>query len=132
MNDSFEQMAARMRRYAAELFEAANIHYELFFDEKLAHQKLYMEQRREIFFIFKEAVNNIYKHAQASLVEIELKYEKNNFFMMIKDNGKGFDTTAQTTRNGIKNIVTRITKYKGDCQIISGETGTSIKIYMPF
>jgi ligand-binding sensor domain-containing protein/two-component sensor histidine kinase len=132
MNDSFEQMAARMRRYAAELFEAANIHYELLFDEKLTHQKLRMEQRREIFFIFKEAVNNIYKHAQASFVEIELKQERNNFFMMIKDNGKGFDVSVQTTRNGIKNIFARTDKCKGSCNIVSGESGTTIKICMPF
>lgn len=131
-NDSFEEIAARMRRYAAELFESANIQYQLEFDEKLSQKKLQMEQRRDLYLIFKEAVNNIYKHASASVVEIKLLALQNNFILNIKDNGKGFDTSLPTARNGIKNIVKRAKKWKGTAAINSSpDEGTSIIVSMP-
>jgi signal transduction histidine kinase len=132
VNDSFDQIAARMRRYASEIFEATNIRCRIEFDESLAQKKLQMEQRRDVYLIFKEAVNNIYKHAAATEAEIILKSEKNNFSLMIKDNGKGFDMSVPTNRNGLKNIIARAKKWKGNCIVHStAEAGTMITVIMP-
>ena len=70
-NDSFDQIILRMRRYAGEMFDAGGVKYELRFDDSLSGIKLNMDQRRDLYLIFKEAVNNIYKHASASMVTIE-------------------------------------------------------------
>ncbi len=130
-NDTFEQMAARMRRYAAEVFEAANIEYNIYLDDKLSARKILMEQRRDVYLIFKESIQNIYKHAEATRVSIELKIEKNNFILLIKDNGIGFDTTAETNRNGVKNIYARIAKWNGKGQIDSSRgMGTTLYLSM--
>ena len=107
-NDTLHETAARMRRYAAELFDARNIRYELKMDPLIAEKKIMMEQRRDLFLIFKESLNNIQKHAAASAVSISLFIEKENIKLIINDDGKGFDTTKPTHRNGIKNIEERV------------------------
>ncbi len=130
--DSLEQIVTRMRRYAAEIFDAAGIHYALDFDEQFAHRKLNMEQRRDFFLLFKEAVNNIYKHAHATSVHIRVWIASNKLHMKVEDNGKGFDTTALTHRNGIRNFHLRAERWKGSTQIESSNgNGTSIHIQFP-
>jgi signal transduction histidine kinase len=44
-----------------------------------------------IYRMCQEALNNIAKHAHASLVEINLKHEGSTVKLVIRDNGKGFD-----------------------------------------
>ncbi|MHA4810429.1 ligand-binding sensor domain-containing protein [Flavitalea flava] len=118
-HDTLEQTVARMRRYAAEIFDAANINYELQLDGQFEQRKLNMEHRRDFFLVFKEAINNIYKHAGASQVLIRIMLEGNRLIMEIKDNGKGFDPSMLTHRNGIKNMRLRMEKWKGTVQIDS-------------
>jgi signal transduction histidine kinase len=131
-NDTLEQTVARMRRYVAELFDAANITYSLQLDEQFEQYKLNMEQRRDCFLIFKESINNIYKHANAQHVHIKVWIDKSHLFMTIKDDGKGFDITAATHRNGIKNIRNRIQKWRGTLTINSAEgEGTVTELTMP-
>jgi ligand-binding sensor domain-containing protein/two-component sensor histidine kinase len=131
-NDTLEQTVARMRRYAAEVFDAANITYSLQLDEQFAHRKLNMEQRRDWFLIFKESINNIYKHAQAKQVTIAVWLEKNRLHMTIQDDGTGFDTGQVTHRNGLKNMQQRVAKWQGRIDIQSAPgTGTITKLDFP-
>jgi ligand-binding sensor domain-containing protein/signal transduction histidine kinase len=118
-NDSIEQTVARMRRYAAEVFESTYTSYTLKSDEQIAHRKLNMELRRDYFLLFKEAVNNVHKHAKAKNVHMEVGVEKNRILLHIQDDGVGFNPKASTHRNGIKNMYTRSEKWKGSVQITS-------------
>lgn len=132
-NDSFQQITARMRRYASELFEAASINYTFEFDEIIAQKKLSMEQRRDLYLIYRETLNNVYKHAGASFVNIYLVAEKNNFILIVQDNGKGFNTAGQTARNGIKNIKQRVAKWNGEFSVLSAHgQGSTITVRMPY
>ena len=131
-NDTLEQTVARMRRYAAEVFDGANISYSLQLDEQFEHYKLNMDQRRDCFLLFKEAINNIYKHAHAKEVSIKVWVEKSHLYMEIADDGKGFDTSTNTNRNGIKNMHSRIEKRKGSIRIRSEQgQGTRTEITFP-
>ncbi|HEX6426117.1 MAG TPA: two-component regulator propeller domain-containing protein, partial [Niastella sp.] len=131
-NDTLEQTVARMRRYAAEVFDAANIAYSLQLDEQFERHKLNMEQRRDCFLIFKETINNIYKHANAKHVQIKVWIEKGQLHMMIQDDGIGFDITTVTHRNGIKNIRNRIKKWDGDITMLSVPgKGTETRVNFP-
>jgi ligand-binding sensor domain-containing protein/two-component sensor histidine kinase len=131
-NDTLEQTSTRMRRYAAEIFDGSNIVYSLEMNEQFANHKLGMEQRRDLFLIFKESINNIYKHAGAKKVTIQIGIEKKQLYLSITDDGKGFDTNLVTHRNGLKNIEHRIQKWKGNLVIQSATgKGTWIRIYLP-
>ena len=47
-------------------------------------------QIRQIFFVFREALSNIEKHAKASEVSVDLEWKNDQFTMDIIDNGIGF------------------------------------------
>jgi ligand-binding sensor domain-containing protein/two-component sensor histidine kinase len=131
-NDTLEQTVTRMRRYAAEMFDGANISYALHLDEQFERYKLNMDQRRDCFLLFKEAINNIYKHAQAKNVFIKIWIERNTLHMEIRDDGKGFNTSVATNRNGLKNMHSRIKKWKGSLNIQSAEgEGTCTELRLP-
>ncbi len=130
-NDSFSEMAARMRRYTADLLEPADIKYDIQFDSKLTGKKLQMEQRRDIYLMFKEAINNIYKHAGAKHVNASLCLQNGKLVIAITDDGKGFDPQIQTGRNGLKNMQARAQKWHGNCTVASSVShGTTVSITM--
>ena len=130
-NDSMEEILLRMRRYSGELFDADGINYTLDFDDKLSGMKISMEQRHDFYLIFKEAVNNIYKHANASYVSVSLSRKDHHIMMRIEDNGKGI-TEQNLYRNGLKNMKSRAEKWGGDLQIESGkDKGTVLLLLLP-
>ena len=47
--------------------------------------------RREIFCIAGEALRNAFRHAQATRIEVELRYECQHLSLRVRDNGKGID-----------------------------------------
>ena len=48
----------------------------------------------EIFCIAREALTNAFRHSEASRMVIELDYQKREFRMSCRDNGRGFDAVA--------------------------------------
>ncbi len=131
-NDSLQETMARMRRYAAELFDNSDIDCHLQLEENAGDKKLSMEQRRDVYLIYKEALNNIHKHAGASNVWVDVAQNHNYLFIKISDDGKGFNTSAVTHRNGLKNLQSRVEKWSGKIQIGSeAGKGTKIDIKIP-
>lgn len=131
-NDSMEEIFTRMRRYAADLFDNSNTICHLNLDKIVAEKKLNMEQRRDLYLIYKESMNNIFKHAFAKNVWIEVLWFNNKMHLKIKDDGKGFEPSLITNNNGLKNIRTRTGKWKGSTTIESSpDNGTLIEIVLP-
>ena len=131
-NDSLQETMARMRRYAAELFDNSNIKCHLHLDENTGNKKLSMEQRRDVYLIYKEALNNIHKHAHAKNVWIDVTQNQNYLLMQLKDDGRGFSTDLITHRNGLNNLRSRVEKWRGKIKILSAENkGTAIEIKIP-
>ena len=132
-DEELDDIAARMRRYAGEVFESGKPDVNMNVFNEIAFRKIALEKRRDLFLAFKEILNNIKKHAEASNVHIDLKGKNESIFLEVNDNGKGFDTNEFTNRNGLKNINSRIKKWGGEVQVISEKNkGTSIIINLPF
>ena len=131
-NDSLSSLIARMTRYASELFEAKQIVFKFDIPERLGDIKLSMEQRRNIYLIFKEAVNNLAKYSKCSNALVSIRLEKKSICLIVKDDGVGFDPKAPTDRNGLRNLKDRAQNLKGwiDIQSEFGR-GTSIILEFP-
>lgn len=126
-NDELASIIARINRYAAELFDAKGIDCQIVTPETIEDIKLTMEQRRDVYLIFKEAINNLIKYANCSHVLIEIKLVNRKFTLLIKDDGKGFDIEKPTHRNGLKNMKDRAINLKGMVKISSKiNEGTSV------
>jgi signal transduction histidine kinase/ligand-binding sensor domain-containing protein len=131
-NDSVSSLLARMKRHAAQLLEAKNIDYDINTKGENDDVKVMMEQRHDIFLIFKEAVNNLIKYAEATKAVIDIKFDKKYLQMSIADNGKGFDATQNVERNGLKNMYKRTETWNGEIQILSKKNeGTTIQVKIP-
>ena len=88
--------------------------------------------KMNLYRIIQEASHNVNKHAQATNVLISLVLDKNNICLSVTDNGKGFDTNANSEGIGLKNIKLRVESLKGKCVIKSNNKSTSINITIPF
>lgn len=85
-----------------------------------------------IYRIVQETLHNIYKHANAQMVQISFKLKNNVICLRIEDNGSGFDTNKTKSGIGLKNINSRIKEINGKLSITSEkQIGTIIKINMP-
>ncbi|HEX6226007.1 MAG TPA: two-component regulator propeller domain-containing protein [Chryseolinea sp.] len=131
-NDSLSSVIARMTRYASELFEAKQIVFEFDIPERLGDVRLSMEQRRNVYLIFKEAVNNLAKYSKCSHAFVSIRFEKRNVSLVVRDDGVGFDPNAPTDRNGLRNLRQRARSLNGWIDIRSAfGKGTSISLEFP-
>ena len=89
---------------------------------------------RQIFYIFREALNNIEKHANASRVDVSLVWGGNTLTIVVKDDGRGFDpvTVDKDKRFGLTIMNERIRTIDGhlDIRSIAGQ-GSSVTIWVP-
>ena len=91
-----------------QLLEAKDYTVHFNFDERLHHVKLDMQSRRDLYLIYKEALNNIAKYADGRNVWIALSLNNNKIELDIRDDGRGFDTTKINGKgNGLSNMQKR-------------------------
>jgi signal transduction histidine kinase len=90
--------------------------------------------KRNLFLAYKEAINNIVKHSEATQVVVDLSLIDNAYQLSIKDNGKGFDPQkVKKDGNGLRNFEVRMKEIGGmatfDSQV---EVGTSLVLKFPY
>lgn len=119
LNDNWEKLIARMRRYGADLLESSDIHYQFKFQENIPSSALNPEARKEIYLIYKEALNNVIKHAGATEVTVKLEQQQGQLILEICDDGRGFNQNLHTDRNGLLNMQQRALQIHGKLEITS-------------
>ena len=128
-NDSFEKIIVRMRSFAYNLLKARQIEFSFEAEENLNAIQLPMQVRKNFYLIFKEAINNLLKYAQATTVLISL-YEKNKTIVLsIQDNGVGFADHPEAQGNGLMNMKRRAKEINAALKIESARgEGTRIEL----
>jgi signal transduction histidine kinase len=130
-NDSINQLLIRMREFASEIFELKNIEYQ-FSEKGTENLILNADQRKNLFLIFKETVNNAAKYSQASKIEINLLRQNHSLVMSIKDNGQGFDEQTIKAGNGLRNLRERAKEINGTLELRSAiGKGTEVVLEVP-
>ncbi len=100
-------------------------------DEEFKWDELTSKVKINLYRIIQEALHNINKYAEAKKVEVIFERKDENVFLIIRDDGKGFDPKTNTTGIGINNIKSRIKDLNGQFTLSSGGEGTSIEIKVP-
>ncbi|MEO7992303.1 MAG: tetratricopeptide repeat protein [Chryseolinea sp.] len=132
INDSIEKVMVKMKVFAAEILEPKNISVRFFGEESLNGLSLDAERRKNIFLIFKEAINNAAKYSEATEIEVTLKQSEGKLMMMVSDNGKGFSEESVKTGNGLINLRSRANAIHAEFKLSSAETkGTRIELSLP-
>jgi len=130
--DSLQNLIQRMRRFASDGFTARNIGFEFRAPELDRHVEMGADLRREVFLLFKEAVNNVLRHSTCTRAEIEVNFDGHNVCLRVSDNGKGFDTTSDSDGHGLVSIRQRARKLAGTLEVTSAPgNGTTIALRAP-
>jgi signal transduction histidine kinase len=129
VNDSFDKVILRMKEFAAEMLEPAGINYYFNEEGSLDITQLNLEQRKDIYLIFKEAINNTVKYSKATEVNIVLQKKNDTLKMIVMDNGEGFNAASEYPGNGLKNMQSRAEAMKALLKIDSIKgTGTTVTL----
>ena len=86
-----------------------------------------------LFRIFQEALTNITRHANATIVEIILKGNQTRVEMRISDNGKGIEDQEilDSKSFGIIGMRERVHYLGGNLSIIGNHNGTTLEVSIP-
>ena len=89
-------------------------------------------QIQQVYRIVQEALNNVAKHAEATRVDVQLFEQPGELNIIIEDNGKGFDVTAQEKGFGLNQMKIRTESLGGHIEINSKPgNGSFILIKIP-
>jgi signal transduction histidine kinase len=125
-NDSARFLLDRMRVFADDLVASSGLQLRFDFDKDVEDVKLSMEQRKNIFLIFKETVYNSVKYSGGKNLLISMRKNGGKLVLVIKDDGKGFDVNNYKSKNGngIQNMRLRAEEILSVYRIESSEKGT--------
>jgi signal transduction histidine kinase/ligand-binding sensor domain-containing protein len=126
-NDTLENLMAYIREQTHNYFEPFSIQYTVDFPEEVPEVRLSNVQRRNIFLVTKEALNNALKHSNGTCIRLSMQVSEKAVHFRVEDNGVG--VKQEKTRpysNGMKNMNSRINELGGFIEIFPGEIGGTV------
>ena len=129
-NDTLENMVAYIRSYAVEFFENTSIDCIFHMPAIIPPHEISGEKRRNIFLSVKEALNNVLKHSQSSVVKINITVQE-TLIIEIRDDGVGINLEKlRKFGNGLNNMKKRMNSINGEFNI-ENRQGTITTFYLP-
>lgn len=129
-NDSLGDMLKRLLDFGNALFEHSETQFRSHIQlDEWENLKLDINLKRHLLLIFKEAMNNCLKYAEAKTAWFEAKWEEEEIVMVFGDSGKGFDPETQTDGQGLRNMHSRAGEMGLNLYIQSEKgSGTDIEV----
>jgi len=136
-HDTLDSLAAYFGEFAQSFLGPAGIRCRLDFPLNLLALALGSHVRHNLFLAYKEALNNVVRHAGASKVEISLALQPGGFVLSIRDDGHGCSPSVPEQRrviggNGLLNMRHRLGEIGGTCEICPApDGGTLVRFTAP-
>ncbi|MBK7652199.1 MAG: hypothetical protein IPJ20_17840 [Flammeovirgaceae bacterium] len=112
-NDTLDEIVLHMKEFAADILEPKNIDYYFHESGNVKNQKIDATIRKNLYLIFKEALNNAMKYSQCTSIDITLTLTASQLTLDIVDNGTGFSMSEVKLGNGLNNMESRAKLMKG-------------------
>jgi len=132
-HDSLNDLFIRLKNLTIDLCSTKEIRHHVSIPEDLVEKELSVVVRRNIFLIFKEALNNILTHSHARNIFIKIVLHHGLFEMMIHDDGIGYKLdrsesgSVSNGGHGLKNMEKRAREIDAKLSIVSEkEKGTTL------
>jgi signal transduction histidine kinase len=133
--DHLRDLTQRMRRFADDICGARGIELEIRTPETGRDLKVGADLRREVFLVFKECINNIVRHSQCTVADVDLQIDRGWLVLQMRDNGRGCDLTSGSDGDGLASMRLRAKKLGGSLEVRSidenGGHGTSVTLRVP-
>ena|GEM_PF-1830307 len=128
-NDTLEKMTGRMKQHASNLLHEQDVALRFEVSPDALRIKMEPEARKQLYLLFKEALNNLARYANCTTAYISIRREQGQFILEIRDNGKGFEVTTATMGNGMRNMHSRAAVLNGSLEIEStAGQGTVVRL----
>jgi ligand-binding sensor domain-containing protein/two-component sensor histidine kinase len=126
-NDQGEKLLERMEGYARDACAVKDIKLHFQSNPEWSQHSFALEYRKNIYLVFKEALNNALKYSEASNIWVTIDKKMAHLHLTIRDDGKGFDVENGHKGNGLKNMDLRAKEIGGVVTIQSmHQQGTTI------
>lgn len=126
--DKTGDLLDRMEDFAFDMFSVKNIACRFQTDGVNREAVLNPFVRQNIFLVFKEAVNNIAKHSNATEVSISLSQTGNSLELTVADNGTNTSPDKPSTGLGLENMQMRAKRIGGSVAIENSGTGWTVRL----
>jgi signal transduction histidine kinase len=111
-HDRFDDLVHRMRRFASDTLSDLELRFDT--AHLPADIVVPLDCRRPLYLVFKEAVNNVARHSEATRAEIHITVEESWLKLVVEDNGRGFDPAApRRSGEGLNSIRKRLRDVSG-------------------
>jgi signal transduction histidine kinase len=131
-NDTIDKMIHHMKEFTGEMLDPLDIDYAFTAVGEVSAVELDVIQRKDLYLIFKEAINNAAKYSGCTRLRVELKKEHSILWLTVTDNGKGFDLSTVRAGNGLANMRERARSLNAAVAIdTSPGEGTAIRVEIP-
>ena len=127
--DLLDHLLTRIKSFAAPLCGAHQINFHQQLNDSLLNYKLGKEEKRNLYMIIKEAVNNSVKYAKGKSIYLTIEHTQNKLTIKVADDGIGFEKDKITEGNGLNNMMNRAIEIEYKATIISQPgQGTTIQL----
>ncbi len=126
--DTVDELMERIRKFAQPVCLAHQIAFSATIETYITHHTLTKTEKRNYLLMAKEGVTNSLKYARCGHIQVRLCYLNSRLCLQVKDDGCGFNMSAVSEGNGLKNLSYRARQIHATCEIFSTSCGTTINI----
>ena len=127
--DTVDELITRLKQFALPVAGASNMEAVIKADSDVNSRQLIKEEKRNLFLICKEAINNSIKYSGASQIDVSITASGKKIQIVVADNGKGFNVDEVKKGYGLKNMQYRAGQVKYKVALVSSPgNGTQITI----
>jgi len=117
--DSLQDLVYRMHRLASDVLTARDVAFDFTTEGRIDATSLSPGSRRDVFLIYKEALNNTARHSECTEVKISIAADGSWLDIRLRDNGIGFDPSVEYDGNGMGSMRARAGALGGTLEVIS-------------
>ncbi|MEZ4794996.1 MAG: two-component regulator propeller domain-containing protein [Flavobacteriaceae bacterium] len=127
--DTLGDTIIRLRDFGEDLFQTTETNFRCSgFQDILLAVNIDPQTKKQLIMVFKEAMHNCAKHAEASEVILNVSLTDNLAMMQLLDNGKGFLPNAVDEGRGLRNMKLRCLRIGALLTVESSNGSTKIQV----
>jgi len=130
--DTLADLRRRMIAYGEDVLSCGDCGFVMDADDLRDDTRISVDLRRDVYLIFKEALNNAARHARCSEVRVSLSSNSSRLYLSIDDDGVGWHGAPGGEGNGLVNMERRAARMGGTLRVRSTPGGgTTVALDVP-
>jgi len=129
--DSAASLLDRLRDHAHEVLPPAGLELDFRADAGIGAVAMPLATRQALYYIYKEALHNVVKHAQARQVQVRVRLLGRALELEIRDDGRGTLAASRPGGQGLPNMRMRAQAVGGTLHLASDGPGLGLVVCLP-